>query len=264
MGDAGCKIEGKPILDEKRSPMFKKRVHFVRGMRDGIPIMLGYLAVAFTLGIAARGAGLTAPQAALASLLNNASAGEHVGFTLIAAGAGYLEMAVMELVANARYLLMSCALSQKLDPATPLTHRMLIGFDLTDEIFGISMAQPGYLEPWYAYGAMAVAIPGWALGTYLGVLMGNILPARVVSALSVGLYGMFLAVIVPPARKNRFLCALIAIAMAASAGFAAVAALPLFAGLSEGMRIILLTVVISAVAAMVRPVKDEADAKEVA
>lgn len=242
--------------------MFEKKVHFARGVRDGIPIMLGYLAVSFTLGIAARNAGLTALQAALASLTNNASAGEFVGFTLIASGASYLEMAVMELVANARYLLMSCAMSQKLAPDTPLRHRLLIGYDLTDEIFGISMAQPGHLNPYYAYGAFVVAIPGWAVGTYLGVLMGNILPARVVSALSVGLYGMFLAVIVPPARKNRFLCGLIVVAMAASALFAV---LPLIAQLSEGMRIIILTVVISAAAAILHPVKDEAaDEKEAA
>lgn len=182
--------------------MFEKKVCFARGVRDGIPIMLGYLAVSFTLGIAARNAGLTAFQAALASLTNNASAGEFVGFTLIVSGASYFEMALMELVANARYLLMSCAMSQKLAPDTPLRHRLLIGYDLTDEIFGISMAQPGYLNPWYAYGAFVVAIPGWAVGTYLGVLMGNILPARVVSALSVGLYGMFLAVIVPPGAEK--------------------------------------------------------------
>ncbi len=242
--------------------MFEKKVQFARGMRDGIPIMLGYLAVAFTLGIAARNAGLTAFQSALASFTNHASAGEYVGFTLIAAGSGYLELALMEVVANARYLLMSCAMSQKLSPDTPLGHRLLIGYGLTDEIFGISMAQEGYLCPQYAYGAFLVAVSGWTLGSGLGVLMGNILPARVVSALSVGLYGMFLAVIVPPARKNRFLCGLIVVSMAASAGFAAVSALPLFAGLSEGMRIILLTVVLSAGAALIRPVRD--DAKEAA
>lgn len=116
------------------------------------------------------------------------------------------------------------------------------------------MAQPGYLNPWYAYGAFVVAIPGWAVGTYLGVLMGNILPARVVSALSVGLYGMFLAVIVPPARKNRFLCGLIIVAMTASGLFSV---LPLIAQLSEGMRIILLTVVISAAAAILHPAGSE-------
>ena len=237
--------------------MFEKKVQFARGMRDGIPIMLGYLAVAFTLGIAARNAGLTALQAALTSFTNHASAGEYVGFTLIAAHAGYLEVALMEVVANARYLLMSCAMSQKLAPGTPLGHRMLIGYCLTDEVFGISMAQEGYLCPQYAYGAFAVAVSGWTLGSGLGVLMGNILPARVVSALSVGLYGMFLAVIVPPARQNRFLCGLIVVAMAASAAFAAAAALPLFASLSEGMRTIILTVVLSAAAALIRPIREE-------
>jgi len=246
--------------------MFEKKVQFARGMRDGIPIMLGYLAVAFTLGIAARNAGLSAFQSALASFTNHASAGEYVGFTLIAANAAYLEVALMEVVANARYLLMSCAMSQKLAPDTPLGHRLLIGYGVTDEIFGISMAQEGYLCPQYAYGAFLVAVSGWTLGSGLGVLMGNILPARVVSALSVGLYGMFLAVIVPPARKDRFLCGLIVVSMAASAAFAAAASLPLFAGLSEGMRIILLTVAISAAAAILRPVRDEdgCSAKEAA
>ena len=148
----------------------------------------GYFAVAFTLGIAAKNAGLTAFQATLTSLLINASAGEFVGFTLMAAGAGYLEVAVMELVANARYLLMSFSLSQKLRPETGMLHRMLIGWYVTDEVFGVSISAPGYLNPYYTYGAVALACPGWALGTCLGVLMGNILPAAVVRALSVGLY----------------------------------------------------------------------------
>lgn len=232
-----------------------------RGMRDGIPIMLGYLAVAFTLGIAARNAGLNAFQAALTSFTNHASAGEYAGLTLIAAKATYLEVAIMEVVVNARYLLMSCALSQKLAPGTSFLHRMLIGYGLTDEVFGISMAQEGYLSPWYSYGAFGVAVAGWTAGSALGVLVGNILPDRAVSALSVGLYGMFLAVIVPPARKNRFLCGLIVVSMAASALFAA---LPLLSGLSEGVRIILLTVLLSAGAALLRPVRDEAEDKEVA
>ena len=141
---------------------------FLRGLRDGAPISLGYFAVAISLGIAARGAGLTAFQAALASLLNNASAGEFAAFTLIEAGAGYFEVGLMTLVANARYLLMSCALSQKLDAATPLAPRLAIGFDVTDEIFGAYVAQPGALNPRYAYGVILIALPGWAAGTYLG------------------------------------------------------------------------------------------------
>lgn len=228
----------------------KNKICFRQGMRDGSPIALGYFAVAFTLGIAARNAGLSAIQALIASVLNNASAGEYAGFALIAAGSSYLEMAVMTLVVNARYLLMSCALSQKLKPDTPLRHRMTIAYDVTDEIFGICVAQPGYLNPWYAYGAIAVAIPGWALGTFFGVIMGNVLPTRVVSALSVGLYGMFLAIIIPPARGNRVIAGVVAIGFAASY---IVNRLPLFDGLSTGIKTIALTASLALLAAFLFP-----------
>ena len=210
------------------------------GVRDGVPIALGYFAVAFTLGIAARSAGFSAFQAAVSSLLNHASAGEYAGFTLIAAGAAYWEVALMTLITNARYLLMSCALSQKFAPDTPLRHRFLVGYDVTDEIFGIAIARPGSLDPYYNYGAMLVAMPGWAVGTALGILAGDVLPLRVVSALSVALYGMFLAVIVPPARKNKVVAGVVA-------------------ALSSGTRTILLTVAIAALAAVLFPVSAEAE-----
>ena len=234
--------------------MEENRIWYRKGLRDGIPIATGYFAVAFTLGIAAKNAGFSAVQAMIASLTNNASAGEYAAFSLIAAGAGYLEVAVMTLVANARYLLMSCALSQKLPPDIPLRHRLIIGYDVTDEIFGISVARPGWLSPWYTYGAMTVAIPGWSLGTLLGVLMGNILPLRAVSALSVGLYGMFLAIIIPPARKSRIIAALVAISFAASY---AANRLELLAGISSGVKTIVLTVAIALAAAILFPVKEE-------
>ena len=149
-----------------------------------MPICLGYLAVSFTLGITARNAGMTAWQAMLTSLACNASAGQYAGFTVIAAGGTYFEMVLMELVANARYLLMSCSLSQKFSSETGLLHRLLVGFDVTDEIFGVAVSEPGKLNPFYNYGMMTVAIPGWSLGTFFGVIMGNILPANIVSALS--------------------------------------------------------------------------------
>ena len=238
--------------------MHSNREWYRKGMRDGVPIALGYFAVAFTLGIAARNAGFTGFQAFLASFLLNASAGEYAGFTLIAAGASYLEVVVMEAVANARYLLMSAALSQKLDSKTGLLHRLLIGYDVTDEIFGISIAVPGKLNPFYNYGAMTLAIPGWAIGTLLGVLMGNVLPANVVSALSVGLYGMFLAIIIPPAKKDKVIAGLVVISMVMSYIFAK---LQFFSFISEGVRVILLTVVISLAAAFLFPRKEEADGK---
>lgn len=226
---------------------------FRRGVRDGMPIALGYFAVAFTLGIAAKNAGFTAVQALVESLTNNASAGEYAVFSLAAAGAGYWEVAVMTLVANARYLLMSCSLSQKLDPAVSLGHRMLLAFDVTDEIFGVSIAYPGRLNPWYTYGAVSVAIPGWGLGTFFGVIAGSALPARLVSALSVGLYGMFLAIIVPPARKSRVVLALVLLSFAASFLAARWSAL---AGVSSGIKTIVLTVVLSLGAALLFPVED--------
>ena len=226
---------------------------FARGLKAGVPIGLGYFAVAFTLGIAARNAGFTAFQAALTSFLINASAGEFVGFSLIAAGAGYLEVAIMELVANARYLLMSFSLSQKLKPETGILHRLIIGWYVTDEVFGVSISAPGYLNPFYTYGAIALACPGWACGTFLGVMMGNVFPARVVSALSVGLYGMFMAIFVPPARESKIVRALVLVSMALSFGFARI---PLFDGISSGVKTIVLTVAVSAAAAVLFPIRE--------
>ena len=227
---------------------------FVKGLRDGIPIMLGYFAVSIALGISARNAGMTAPQATLASALIMASAGQYIGFTLIAAGASYLEVMVMEAIANARYLLMSTALSQKVDPKLPMRHRLLMGLWITDEIFGVSVSAPGRLNPYYNYGMAAVATPGWALGTLTGVVLGNVLPVRVVSALSVGLYGMFMSIFVPPARKNPIIAALVTVSFALSYVFNA---LPVFDGISSGMKIIILTVVISLAAALLFPLKGE-------
>lgn len=234
--------------------MSSNKEWYFKGLRDGIPIALGYFAVAFTLGIAAKKVGLGAFQAFLASGLTNASAGGYAAFTLIGSGAAYIELAITELIVNARYLLMSCALSQKIAPETPLFHRMLMAFDVTDEIFGISVSVTGTLNPFYNYGAMSVAIPGWAFGTLFGVIMGNVLPARLVSALSVGLYGMFSAIIIPPARKNKIIAALVIISMAASLAFSKIS---LLANVSDGMKIIILTVAISLLAAVLFPVKDE-------
>lgn len=232
---------------------------FREGMRDGTPIALGYFAVSFTLGIAARNAGLTAFQGLLASVLNNASAGEYAGFLLIAAGAGYWEIALVTLITNARYLLMSCALSQKFVPGTSLIPRLFVGYAVTDELFGIAVARPGYLNPFYSYGAIAVAVPAWGIGTFIGVVAGNALPFRAVSALSVALYGMFLAIIVPPGRKNPVVAWLVIISFILS--FAAVY-LPFASMFSDGTRTIILTVVIAAAAAILFPVP-EADEEAV-
>ncbi len=229
-------------------------INFKEGVRDGMPIAIGYLAVSFTLGIAAKNAGITAFQATLMSLLNSTSAGEFAAISVIAAGASYVEVAIMQFVINLRYMLMSCALSQKIDKRYSFIHRLIMGGGITDEIFGISIGRSGKLSPYYTYGAMAVAVPAWALGTCLGVIMGNVLPVKLVSALSLALYAMFIAIIIPPATSNKILAFLIPVSMLVSYAFSV---LPVVSSISSGTRIIILTVVIAGVAAVLFPVEDE-------
>ena len=234
--------------------MSNKRA-FSTGMYDSIPIALAYFAVAFSLGIMARKAGLTPFQGFLSSMLNHASAGEYAEFTVIEAGAPYIEMALVILITNARYLLMSCALAQRFSEDTPFILRLFIAYDVTDKLFGITIARPGYLNPFYTYGAIVLAAPAWSVGTALGIMAGNVLPLRVVSALSVALYGMFLAIIIPPARKDKVVAALVVISFALS--FAG-SYLPVVSSMSSGTRTIILTVVISSAAAILFPRKTEA------
>ena len=223
-------------------------------MKAGIPIALGYLAVSFSLGIAAKAVGLTAFQGFLASLLNSASAGEYAMFSLIGAGASIIELIFVSIVANGRYLLMSCALGQRFSEDTPLIHRFGVVLYITDEIFSLSVSIPGKLNPYINYGAIAVAVPSWAIGTALGIIAGNILPARIVSALSVALYGMFIACFIPPAKKDRVL--LFAIPVCFLLSYLAFR-LPYIGELSEGTRAVILTVVIASVLAIAFPVKGE-------
>ena len=227
---------------------------FLKGMRAGIPISLGYFAVAIALGISARQAGIPSVAAAITSLLINASAGEHVGFSLIGAGASFIEVTVMEAIANARYLLMSAALSQKLKPDVGIFQRLLLGFTVTDEIFGVSIGLPVALDPCFTYGAFCVATAGWTSGTFVGAVLGGVLPTFVLSALGVGLFGMFISVFIPEAKRNRVVAVLVAISFAASAAFTYI---PYLNMIDDGIRTIILTVVISLVAAIFFPIKEK-------
>ena len=179
-----------------------RRAVFMEGVHDGVPIALGYFVVAFTLGILAKTAGLTAWQGFVTSAVNIASAGEYAGFTVIAAQAPYLEIAVLTLVANARYFLMAAALAQRFAPDTPLLHRLAVSFGVTDEVFGITVARGSVVHPYYNYGALAISVPAWSAGTSAGILAGGILPAAAVSALSVALYGMFVWVVLPACEEE--------------------------------------------------------------
>ncbi|MCI8797900.1 MAG: AzlC family ABC transporter permease [Dorea sp.] len=234
--------------------MNRNRNALKNGIHDGFPIALGYFAVAFSLGIVARNAGLNPFQGFLSSILNHASAGEYAEFTVIMANAPYFEMAFVILVTNIRYLLMSCALSQKFSPDTSLFHRLFVGFGITDEIFGISIARAGSLNPCYNYGAMAIALPSWAAGTAMGIIAGNILPTAAVSALSVALYGMFLAVIIPAAHTDKIVGGVVTASFLVSF---LVSKIPSLAALSDSLKISFLTILISGIAAFFFPVKED-------
>ena len=223
-------------------------------MRDGFPIGMGYFAVSFSLGIIAAKAGLTAWMGFVGSFLTRASAGEYGVYSLIAIGASYVEVVAMCLVTNLRYLLMSTALTQKFASKVSLLKRILVACCVTDEIFGISIAYPGNLPPAYPFGAMLVSTTMWASGTAVGIVAGEILPPHVVAALSVALYGMFIAIIIPPSKRDY------AVGISVIASFLLswlCSVLPTVREMSAGTRTIVLTIVIAAVAAFVKPVKIE-------
>ena len=228
-------------------------------MRDGFPIGLGYFAVSFSLGIIASKAGLNAIQGFISSLFTRASAGEYGGYSMILADGSYYEMVLICIITNLRYLLMNTALSQKFSPQTSLLKRILVAACCTDEIFGISIAYEGNIDPSYVYAATTVAGPMWACGTALGIVAGNILSPRLVSAFSVALYGMFIAIIIPAGKKDKAVLVAIIISFVLSY---ICTYLPYISTISSGMRTIILTIVIAAVAAILRPIKDDEEDNE--
>ena len=258
---------------EKTEVEALNRENFRMGMRDGIPIALGYFAVSFAFGMTAVADGMRGMDAVIISATNVTSAGQFAGLGIILGDGSYLEILLSQLVINLRYMLMSFSLAQRMEPDAPLYKRLLMSFGVTDEIFGISITRPGYVRPDFHLGAMAVAIPGWVLGTATGAVMGKLLPAMILSALSVAIYGMFLAIIIPPMEKDHSLLGLALAAMSLSAALAygpelLEGALGLVSGLlprlSSGTRVIIVTVFAAALFAWIRPLpQEEADADAV-
>lgn len=189
---------------------------FRKGLMQGIGIALGYLSVSFSFGILAVQSGLTVWQAVLISVTNLTSAGQVAGVGLIAAAAAPLELFLAELVINIRYALMSLALSQKTDSAFSFPHRLLASFGITDEIFAVASIQKEPLKPAFMYGITLIAFLGWTFGTWLGAAAGTLLPEKLTNALGIALYGMFLAIILPPARKSKGILAVMIFAAACS------------------------------------------------
>ena len=230
----------------------KKRSDFLNGMVSGIPIGLGYLSVSFGFGIMAVGAGLSIFEAFIISLTNLTSAGQAQGVAVIAAGGTLIEMAIVQLVINIRYSLMALSLSQRLDKKFTPIHRILASYGITDEIFALCSTREELLTPAYMYGVIFVSAFGWTLGTLLGAIAGELLPAAVSSALGIVLYGMFIAILIPPSRKDK---AILFVILAAAALSCVIYYLMPF--ISGGFAVIICALVISAAAALIFPRKEE-------
>lgn len=227
---------------------------FTKGIRDGIPIALGYFSVSIAFGLMAVEAGCTWVEAMLISLTNLTSAGQFAGVTVLAHMGTYIEMALSQLVINSRYALMGISLSQKVNARFKGLWRVILGFAITDEIFAVAIGQEGEISRRYFAGLAIIPIIGWTSGTIVGAVLGNIMPEIITSALGVALYGMFIAVVVPKARENIHVLAVVIIAVAISV---ALRYIPVFSGISAGFAIIICAVIASAAGAVFFPVKED-------
>ena len=225
---------------------------FAEGLRDGLPIFLGYVSVAFAFGISATGQGLTVWQVFLISMTNVTSAGQLAGVPLIAAGAPLTEIGLTQLIINLRYALMSVSLSQKLDMDVRLGDRFVISFVNTDEVFAVASGKAGQVGRAYLYGLILPPYFGWAAGTFVGAVAGNILPAFLISALGIAIYGMFIAIILPPSRTSG---AVLGAVLTAAGLSCLIYYTPL--SISRGFSIIICTVVTSALLALIKPLPEE-------
>ena len=231
---------------------------FREGLRDGLPIGLGYLSVSFGFGITAVCEGLRVLEALLISMTNLTSAGQVAGVTVIIAAGTLIEMVLTQLIINLRYSLMGITLTQRLDLRCNVRHRLLMSFGMTDEIFAVAVSKPHSVCPSYFYGLMTLPYVGWVGGTLMGALAGQILPIEIRAAMGIMIYAMFIAIVLPPAKRDSGVLYTVMIASALSC---AVWYLPFLDWISEGFSIILCAIAAAIVMAIVRPLPEEAIAK---
>lgn len=226
------------------------RSDYLKGLKDGLPIGLGYLSVSFAFGIMAVQKGLPPIAAILISMTCLTSAGQVAGVETIAACGGLAEIAMAQLIINLRYSLMSLSLSQKLCSKYSLFHRITTSFGVTDEVFAVASAHTGEVTPKYMYGLITLPYIMWAAGTAAGAFLGNILPEIVRSALGIAIYGMFIAIVIPPARRFK---GVLVVALIAAALSCAIKFIPIFSGITSGFSVIICTVIAAAVGALLFP-----------
>lgn len=231
-----------------------KKSEFIDGVKKGIPIGVGYLAVSFTFGIWAVEGGVPIWMAIFISLSNVTSAGQFAGTGLMIAQASFLEIALSVLIINLRYSLMSLALTQKLAKNTRFGQKLIFGFGVTDEVFAVASTREREITAHYMYGLMSTPIFGWTLGTALGAIVGSILPERLSAAMGIALYAMFIAIIVPPAKKSKPILGAILISILVTC---IIKYVPVFSFITDGFTMIIATFVGAGIMAFLAPVNDE-------
>lgn len=239
-----------------------RSAEFRRGAGDGLTIALGYLSVSFTFGIMAVLMGFRVWQAVIISLFCVTSAGQFAGIKTIAYGGSLIEMALSQFIINLRYALMSITVSQKMDDTCTPGRRAAIGFGITDEIFGVSVSRNERIDAYYMYGLIVVPVLGWTIGTLAGALAGSVLPGIIVSSMGIALYGMFMAIVIPEAKKDRHV---LIVSLAAAALSSVFYFVPVLKKVSSGFVIIICACVTSALGAILFPVDidDASDDKEI-
>ena len=228
----------------------KEQNSFLKGIKDGIPICLGYLSISFAFGIFACGNGLSIIEAVAMSMTNLTSAGQLAAVPIIAGGGTFIELLVSQVVINLRYALMSLSLSQKLGKSVGMIDRFLMSFSVTDEIFAVSYSNEENIGKRYFYGLMTAPYIGWSGGTLLGACAGNVLPEMVVSALGIAIYGMFIAIVMPKVKQERTTALCVAVAILLSCVFYFV---PALSRVPSGFVIIICAVLSSALFSLVAP-----------
>ncbi len=232
----------------------EKLLTYKRGLKDGFPICLGYVSVAFTFGITASLGGLPVWASVLTSLTNVTSAGQFAGIGIMMAGGSFIEMAMTTLIINLRYALMSFSLSQKLDNKFSLVDKLLISFVNTDEVFAVASSMPCNVNKKYMYGLITSPFLGWTIGTLLGAVAGSLLPKIILSALGIAIYGMFIAIVVPACKSKGSVLLVVVISILLSCAFRF---LPLLSSISSGFVIIIVSVLASLFGAIFFPIKEE-------
>lgn len=231
-----------------------KKQEFSQGIKDGFPICLGYFSVSMAFGLTAVLSGLPIWSAIVMSLTNLTSAGQFAGTNILIENGTFIELTITTLIINIRYFLMSLSVSQKVDCNLSIKERLAISFGITDEVFAVSMQRNTSLSFAYMAGLIITPVLGWTAGTTVGAVASQFMPKILSNAMGIALYGMFIAIIIPPASENKNVTFAIILSIIASLAFTNI---PFLSNISPGWSVIIITILVSAIAATIFPVREK-------